>query len=101
MAFLLFALASIPVAGSIRTVIKPGGFAVFVVADRKVKGQRLPSDKIIVDMSEILGFSHVDTLHRDIPSKRLPLKNSPTNVSGVTEETMLTEQIVVLQKLIC
>jgi hypothetical protein len=83
---------------NISTVVKAGGFAVFVIANRKVKGVTLPSDKIIVDMAQSMGFSHIGTLQREIPNKRMPLRNSPSNIPGQTDVTMLKELIVLLRK---
>lgn len=83
---------------NISTVIKPGGFAVFVVANRKVRGVTLPTDEIVVEMTAPLGFTHLGTYHRDIPNKRMPLRNSPSNMAGRTDVTMLSENIVVLRK---
>jgi len=83
---------------NIAQVIIPGGFAVFVIANRKVKGITLPSDRIIVEMMEPFGFSYLETFHRDIPNKRMPLRNSPSNIPGETDITMLREYIVLLRK---
>lgn len=83
---------------NISVVIKPGGFAVFVVANRRVKGVTLPTDEIVVEMMVPLGFAHLGTFHREIPNKRMPLRNSPSNVPGKTDVTMLSENIVVLRK---
>ncbi len=85
-------------AKNIVTVVQPGGFAVFVVANRRVKGVTLPTDKIIIEMMESLNFSHVNTLQREIPNKLMPLRNSPSNVPGQTDITMLKEHIIVLRK---
>ncbi len=83
---------------NIADVIKPSGYAVFVIANRKVKGIVLPNDQLIVDMMVPLGFSHVGTLEREIPNKRMPSRNSPSNVPGETDVTMLKEHIVILIK---
>jgi hypothetical protein len=83
---------------NIAQVIKPKGYAVFVIANRKVKGVVLPNDELIVDMMVPLGFSHIGTLHREIPNKRMPIRNSPSNIPGDTDVTMLKEQIVLLIK---
>jgi DNA modification methylase len=83
---------------NISKVIKVGGFAVFVIANRKVKGTVLPTDRIIIEMMEPFGFKHLLTLQRDIPNKRMPLKNSPSNVAGQIDVTMLRENIIILQK---
>jgi hypothetical protein len=83
---------------SITNVIKPEGFAAFVIANRKVKGIVLPSDKIIVEAMETFGFQHLTTFHREIPNKRMPSRNSPSNIPGQTDATMLKEHIVLLRK---
>lgn len=83
---------------NISRFIRAGGFAVFVVANRKVKGITLPTDRIIAEMVEVMGFSHLDTLQREIPNKRMPLRNSPSNIPGQTDVTMLKEHIVLLRK---
>lgn len=81
---------------NIAVTVKPGGYAVFVVANRKVKGVVMPTDRIIVEMMP--QFHHVTTLTRQIPYKRMPLRNSPSNVPGATDQTMLEEKIVILQR---
>lgn len=83
---------------NIARVIKLNGYAVFVIANRKVKGVILPNDRIIVDMMMLLGFSHLGTLNREIPNKRMPSRNSPSNIPGETDVTMLHEQIVLFIK---
>ncbi len=77
-------------------VVKRDGFAVFVIANRKVRGVKLPTDKIIVEM--LPEFELIATLPRQIPNKRMPLRNSPSNIPGETDTTMLEEHIVILQK---
>jgi hypothetical protein len=44
------------------------------------------------------GFEHIETIIRNIPRKRMPSKNSPTNEIGKKETTMIHEYIVVMQK---
>ena len=83
---------------NIATVVKLKGYAVFVIANRKVKGVVLPNDQSIVDMMVPLGFSHIGTLQREIPNKRMPLRNSPSNIPGETDVTMLKEHIVLFIK---
>ncbi len=83
---------------NIARIIRLKGYAVFVIANRKVKGVILPNDQIIVEMLNPFGFSHMGTLHREIPNKRMPSRNSPSNVPGETDVTMLNEQIVLFKK---
>ena len=44
------------------------------------------------------GFTHIDTFRRNIPNKRMPSMNSPTNVPGKLGSTMKTEHIVICQR---
>ncbi len=86
---------------SIRNVaklIKTGGYACYVVANRKVTSVSLPTDQAIEYFFEKNGFSHFNTFIRTIPNKRMPSRNSPTNIAGKTEETMSKEYIVVMKK---
>lgn len=83
---------------NVSRVIKHGGFSCYVVANRRVANVLLPTDLAIQCFFENNGFEHYNTFTRDIPNKRMPAKNSPTNVSGKTEETMSKEYIVVMLK---
>lgn len=78
-------------------LIKHGGYTCYVVGNRKVKGIILPTDAAIRSFFEYHGFSHVNTFHRRIPNKRMPLRNSPTNIIGSVENTMANENIIVLR----
>lgn len=83
---------------NVSKLIKRGGHACYVVGNRKVKGVVLPTNLAVQNFFEKNNFRHVKTFHRSIPNKRMPLRNSPSNVTGVTHETMSREYIVVLQK---
>lgn len=82
----------------VSTTIKTGGFACYVVGNRTVKGTYIPTDEITVQLFKENNFNHIETIVRNIPNKRMPLKNSPSNVVGVTSSTMKNEFIVVCQK---
>ncbi|MBI3732899.1 MAG: DNA methyltransferase [Chloroflexi bacterium] len=79
-------------------LIKPDGYACYVVGNRKVKGVVLPTDVAVRNFFESYGFEYVDTFHRAIPNKRMPLRNSPTNAAGVLDATMTQEHIVVMRR---
>lgn len=83
---------------NIAPLIKRGGYACYVVGNRKVKGVVLPTDLAVRSFFETCGFDYVDTFHRHIPNKRMPLRNSPSNVTGAVDNTMLREHIVVMKK---
>ena len=84
---------------NVSKTIKKEGFVCYVVGNRKVKGVTLPTDKITVEMFKINGFKHIETIIRQIPNKKMPSKNSPTNEKGKKDTTMNYEYIVVMQKM--
>lgn len=79
--------------------IKIGGYIVFVVGNRTVKGTQLPTDIICVEMLESLGCHHIETRVRLIGNKRMPSQNSPTNITGAKAPTMRYEYIVVCKRI--
>jgi site-specific DNA-methyltransferase (cytosine-N4-specific) len=83
---------------NVARVVRPGGYACYVVGNRRVKGVVMPTDVAVADFFAAQGFRHVDTFHRQIPNKRMPLKNSPGNIAGETAATMSREYVVVMQK---
>ena len=79
-------------------ILKPKKYFCLVVGNRLVKQVRIPTDFIIAELAEKIGFTCEDIIVRNIPGKRMPIKNSPTNIVGALEETMNKESIVVLRK---
>lgn len=69
-----------------------------VVGNRTVKTVQIPTDRIMIELGAKIGFEHVTTHYRDIPNKRMPLSNSPSNVPGEVSPTMDKEIIVILNK---
>ncbi len=78
--------------------VKKDGFVCFVVGNRRVKGEELPTDKISVDFFQSVGFYHQGTMVRTISNKRMPVKNAPSNIKGEKDYTMRYEYIVILKK---
>jgi len=78
--------------------IRKGGKSVYVVGNRTVKNVQLPTDQFIAEKFEQNGFKHLVTYERALSNKVMPLKNSPTNKTGKTVNTMLYEYIVVNEK---
>jgi len=77
-------------------VTKCGAKICMVVGNRTVKGQRILLDQILVEMGARRGLGHQETFYRNIPNKRMPSLNSPTNVVGAKSQTMTQESIVIL-----
>lgn len=82
----------------IARVVKKKHYVCFVVGNRRVKGEELPTDKISADFFQSLGFEHIKTLVRAISRKRMPSENAPSNISGERDFTMRHEYIVILKK---
>lgn len=84
---------------NVAKVVRKGGRVCYVVGNRRVKAVQINLDYFTAEMFEKCGFKHLTTIVREIPNKRMPSKNSPTNKVGEKVETMSHEYIVVLTKL--
>ncbi|MCX6800845.1 MAG: DNA adenine methylase [Candidatus Diapherotrites archaeon] len=85
-------------AQNIEKVMKENSTIAWVVGNRTVKGIKIPTDQILVDMFRDLNYTHDKTIIRSIPSKRMPRSNSPTNKKGVLSPTMNEEYIIILKR---
>lgn len=83
---------------NVSKIIKKNGVVCYVVGNRKVKGVQIQLDAITAELFEKNEFKHITTIVRNIPNKRMPSKNSPSNITGALDETMSKEYIVILQK---
>lgn len=83
---------------NIAKVVKKNGVVAYVVGNRRVKGVEIPNDEITKIFFERNGFVHLKTIIREIPNKRMPKRNSPSNIAGITDTTMNHEYIVILRK---
>ncbi|MBF0388997.1 MAG: DNA methyltransferase, partial [Desulfamplus sp.] len=83
---------------NVSKTLKSGGYVCYVVGNRSVKGVVLKTDEITKTMFEQNGFEHIETIIRNIPNKRMPSKNSPSNITGELGSTMNSEYIVVMRK---
>jgi len=79
-------------------ILKPQKYFCLIVGNRTVKELVLKTDAIICELGENIGFSQQGILYRNIPNKRMPSRNSPTNEAGKTGSTMLKESIILLRK---
>jgi len=82
----------------IERVTKEGSIICMVVGNRNVKQEVIPTDVIFAQLFEARGFNHLETIVRNIPTKRLPKKSSPTNVKGKSVSTMNEEYIIIMKK---
>ena len=83
---------------NISNSVRQKGRIAYVVGNRTVKGVQIPLDYITVELFEKKGFSHLKTIVREIPNKRMPKENSPSNKVGVKLKTMSNEYIVIMEK---
>lgn len=78
--------------------LRNGGRICFVVGNRTVKGVQISLDYFTAETFERKGFNYETTIVREIPNKRMPSKNSPSNISGAKGATMSNEYIVIMTK---
>ena len=83
---------------SVAQMLSPNATICYVVGNRRVKEVMLPTDAFIVSAFHQHGFTHKATIVRNIPNKRMPKKNSPSNIAGQTSTTMHEENIVICQR---
>ncbi len=79
-------------------ILKKNKYFCLVIGNRSVKQVRIPTDFIVAELGGKTGFTCEDIFVRNIPGKRMPIKNSPSNIVGELEETMTKESIVILRK---
>lgn len=83
---------------SVASMLSPRSTICYVVGNRRVKDVLLPTDEFVAYAFGKHGFSHKETIIRNIPNKRMPKKNSPSNIAGKTSSTMNEENIVICQR---
>lgn len=77
--------------------MKKGSYQFWVVANRTVKGIKIPTDRIIIELFQKYNIEHLYSFNRNIPNKRMPKINSPTNKTGNHAVTM-TKEIILMFK---
>ena len=80
--------------------INPKGKSIYVVGNRTVKKIQLPTDQFIAERFEKNGCKHLITYKRALSNKAMPSKNSPSNKTGNTLNTMLYEYIIISEKIV-
>jgi site-specific DNA-methyltransferase (cytosine-N4-specific) len=84
--------------GTMAGLVRRGGYICIVIGNRRVKRIQLPTDLITAELGASVGLETQQIIARNIPHKRMPLSNSPTNKAGELEKTMSKEYIVVMRK---
>ncbi len=83
---------------SLINAINVNGKVFFIVGNRRVKNIELPTDKFIAEQFIKNGFLHITTIKRKISNKVMPVRNSPTNKTGILSNTINYEYIIVCEK---
>lgn len=78
-------------------VVKEGEPVVWVVSNRTMSRQPIPTHLITEELCEHLGYTHLTTVPREIPTKTLPWENAPENVEGQKGKLMADENIIVME----
>ncbi len=78
-------------------ILRPGGHAVFVIANNVIKNERLESHRILLRLAQIIGFEEVAVSHRKIAKLRRRFPTGPFGFDG----PMTHEYVVVFRKAIC
>lgn len=84
---------------NVAPLVRKGGYVCYVVGNRTVKNVQIPLDKITAEFFVQNGYQYVSSFERIIPNKRMPHKNSPSNIIGQLSTTMTGEHIVIVKKL--
>jgi len=80
----------------ISQVLKPSkSHCCFVVANRTVRREKIPTDVICVELAKKYGFKHVDTIYRTIANKTMSNTNAPENIVNFKGDTMTRESIII------
>lgn len=83
---------------NVASIVRKNGIVVYVVGNRTVKLNQIELDLATAEIFEEYGFKHIKTIIRNIPNKKMPKSNSPTNEIGIVQQTMNSEYIVILKK---
>jgi DNA modification methylase len=75
-------------------VLRPGGHALFVIANNVIKGERIRSHAVLAELAQALGFVAVETTTRAIAGLRRRFPVGPFGFTG----PMTHEHLVVLRK---
>lgn len=78
-------------------ICSEGGPTILVVGNRTMSRTPIPLHHITTELATIVGFTHIETVPRSIPTKTLPYANAPENISGDTGEMMADEYIIHLE----
>jgi len=85
-------------------VCRSEGICCIVIGNRSVRGIRIPTDLITIELADVCGFNHLQTIYRSIPSKRHPVsqklyvdpkwveakrKRKPETIANIVRESII------------
>jgi hypothetical protein len=73
------------------SALKDNAYMIWTIGNRSVAGRPVPMDKILGEFLQASGAKMVDSIQRNIPSKRMALKNNLTT-------TMRSETTLIMRK---
>ena len=82
------------VLGHTRTILKPGGHAVYVIANNVIRGERIASHRILAELGRRVDFADTSINPRAIAALRRRFPVGPFGFDG----PMTHEYLVVLRK---
>jgi len=77
--------------GQIARVLRPNGYMLWTVGNRRVVGVQVPLGQIVSELLATHGAGIITSVNRRIPSKRMPTRNSFAS-------TMRSEEILIFRK---
>lgn len=75
----------------ILSVLKKNAYMFWTLGNRRIGGEVMPMDQILIDMLKHRGVKYVSSISRQIPSKRMALRNNVV-------DTMCSETVVIMRK---
>ena len=75
----------------ILSTLKENAYMFWTLGNRRIGGEIMPMDKILIDMLKHRGAKHITTISRQIPSKRMAVRNS-------VADTMRNEAVIIMRK---
>jgi hypothetical protein len=80
-------------------ILKNNGVACLVLGNRTIRGQKMPTDKILIELGREIGFFPPPKIFkRRIPRKRMPWEIRSSDSLNHKVKTISNESIVVLRK---
>ena len=94
-----YCLDMLSVVRELHRVLRPDGFATFVVGNSSLRGTFVRNDALIAAAAAMSGFELVSQVERDLPSNRRYLPPPKTTKTQQLDSRMATETILTLRRI--